>query len=155
MKWKCSAESWPRLVPATVLAAIVIAACAPTPEPVAHTPSPISPAVSTLAGAPADPTATWAFTSDLATPIALTVTANSGRLPEAGEIRTTLPRDAIQAVLRPRFLSVDEANAVYDHDEPVLGIEIDGVARAYSIPFLSEHEIVNDEIAGRKIAVTW
>ena len=50
---------------------------------------------------------------------------------------------------------MEDADRVYDHDEPVIGIEIDGVARAYSIPFLSEHEIVNDEIAGRKIAVTW
>ncbi len=58
-------------------------------------------------------------------------------------------------MLRPQFLSMEDADRVYDHDEPVIGIEIDGVARAYSIPFLSEHEIVNDEIAGRKIAVTW
>ena len=101
------------------------------------------------------PTATAAFTFDLSTPIALTVTANRGRLPEVGEIRTVLPRDTIRAVLKPRFLAVDDADSVYGQNEPVIGIEIDGFARAYSIPFLSEHEIVNDEIAGRKIAVTW
>ena len=140
---------------ATVLAALAVTACAPTQEPAADTPSPAQPAVATLAETLAAPTATAVFTFDLATPIALTVAANSGRLPEVEEIRTILPRDGIRAVLRPQFLSMEDADRVYDHDEPVIGIEIDGVARAYSIPFLSEHEIVNDEIAGRKIAVTW
>ena len=140
---------------ATVLAALAVTACAPTLEPAADTPSPTQPAVATLAETHAAPTATAVFTFDLATPIALTVAANSGRLPEVEEIRTILPRDGIRAVLRPQFLSMEDADRVYDHDEPVIGIEIDGVARAYSIPYLSEHEIVNDEIAGRKIAVTW
>ena len=140
---------------ATVLAALAVTACAPTLEPAADTPNPTQPAVATLAETLAAPTATAVFTFELATPIALTVAANSGRLPEVEEIRTILPRDGIRAVLRPQFLSMEDADRVYDHDEPVIGIEIDGVARAYSIPFLSEHEIVNDEIAGRKIAVTW
>ena len=140
---------------ATVLAALAVTACAPTLEPAADTPSPTQPAVATLAETHAAPTATAVFTFEIATPIALTVAANSGRLPEVEEIRTILPRDGIRAVLRPQFLSMEDADRVYDHDEPVIGIEIDGVARAYSIPFLSEHEIVNDEIAGRKIAVTW
>ena len=138
-----------------VLAAIIIVACAPTAGPVTHAPTPISPSAGTLAHTSADPAPTTSFTFDLATPIALTVTANRDRLPEPGEIRTVLPRDTIQAILQPRFLAVDDADEIYGQNEPVIGIEIDGMARAYSIPFLSEHEIVNDEIAGRKIAVTW
>ena len=42
-----------------------------------------------------------------------------------------------------------------DSDELVLGLSINGDSRAYSVPMLSSHEIVNDTVGGRKIAVTW
>lgn len=78
------------------------------------------------------------------------------------EIVTLLPRDAIPAVgiglpglEEPRFLSAAEAAASYQPDELVLGVEFNGDARAYSVPFLSSHEIVNDTVGGVKIAVTW
>jgi hypothetical protein len=71
------------------------------------------------------------------------------------EIVTLLPRDAIPAIDNPEFLSVVEADDEYALDELVIGVEFDGDARAYSIPHLSRHEIVNDIVGGRKIAVTW
>lgn len=71
------------------------------------------------------------------------------------EIVTLLPRDGIPAIDNPTFLEVEEANLYYDPDELVMGVVFDGEARAYSVPFLSNHEIVNDEVAGVKIAVTW
>lgn len=71
------------------------------------------------------------------------------------EIVTLLPRDAIPAIDDPRFLSAAEADAFYDPDELVMGVEFNGEARAYSVPFLSSHEIVNDTVGGVKIAVTW
>jgi hypothetical protein len=37
----------------------------------------------------------------------------------------------------------------------VVGIVVNGVARAYPVPVLNRHEIVNDEIAGVPIAVTF
>ena len=138
-----------------VLAAIVLAACAPAQEPEAHFATPVPPAANTFEQTPADPPSSATFASSLATPIALTVTANRDRLPEVGELRTILPRDAIPAILHPLFLAPDAADEVYGQNEPVIGIEIDGMARAYSVPYLSEHEIVNDEVAGLKIAVTW
>jgi hypothetical protein len=70
-------------------------------------------------------------------------------------IVTLLPKDAILAVFDPEFLTIEEADEWYDPEELVLGVEINGEARAYSIPFLSAHEIVNDIVGGRKIAVTW
>jgi hypothetical protein len=70
-------------------------------------------------------------------------------------IVTLLPKDAIPAVFDPEFLTVEEADEWYDDQELVLGVEINGEARAYSIPFLSGREIVNDTVGGRKIAVTW
>ena len=66
-----------------------------------------------------------------------------------------LRRDAIKAILEPEFLTVSEAEGIYQDQEIVIGVELAGEARAYSVGFLSGHEIVNDEVAGRKIAVTW
>ena len=71
------------------------------------------------------------------------------------EMVTMLPPDAIPAIDHPEFLSAEEAGTEYALHELVLGIEIDGEARAYSIPFLSGHEIVNDEVGRVPIAVTW
>ena len=71
------------------------------------------------------------------------------------EIVTLLGFDAIPAILDPEFVSVDEADEWMDSDELVLGLSINGESRAYSVPMLSAHEIVNDTVGGRKIAVTW
>lgn len=71
------------------------------------------------------------------------------------DIVSILPKDAIPAIFDPTFLSADEADEFYAPEELVLGVEIDGDARAYSIPYLSSHEIVNDTVGGVHIAVTW
>lgn len=71
------------------------------------------------------------------------------------EIITLLPRDGIPAIDNPEFLSAEEADSEYESSELIIGVNYDGDARAYSIPFLSRHEIVNDTVGGRKIAVTW
>lgn len=81
--------------------------------------------------------------------------ASTGENYDNYKIVTVLPRDAIQAIDNPRFLTVDEANETYDDGELILGVEFNGDARAYSIPLLSSHEIVNDTVGGVKIAVTW
>jgi hypothetical protein len=52
-------------------------------------------------------------------------------------------------------LTAEEADGAYDDDELIMGVEFNGDARAYSIPLLSSHEIVNDTVGGVKIAVTW
>jgi hypothetical protein len=70
-------------------------------------------------------------------------------------IVTLLPKDAIPSIDNPSFYSVSEADREYDADEIVLGVSFDGISRAYSVNMLSTHEIVNDVIAGRPIAVTW
>ena len=71
------------------------------------------------------------------------------------EIVTLLGFDAIPAILDPEFVSVNEADEWMDPEELVLGLSINGDSRAYSVPMLSSHEIVNDTVGGRKIAVTW
>jgi len=73
----------------------------------------------------------------------------------ASEIYTVLPKDAIPSIDDPKFASVREADAFMGPDEMVIGVEVGGEKRAYSVPLLSSHEIVNDVVGGRKIAVTW
>jgi hypothetical protein len=71
------------------------------------------------------------------------------------EIITLLPRDGIPAIDDPTFLTPGEADEEYAPEELVIGVEFNEDARAYSIPFLSGHEIVNDTVGGVQIAVTW
>jgi hypothetical protein len=70
-------------------------------------------------------------------------------------IITVLPRDAIQAIDKPEFYPVAEADLEYAPEELVLGVSLGGESRAYSTVLLDRHEIVNDTVGGRKIAVTW
>jgi hypothetical protein len=65
-----------------------------------------------------------------------------------------LPKDAIPAIDRPTFVPAAQASWVAD-DEPVIGVVIDGEARAYPTWLLNGHEIVNDAIGARTFAVTW
>lgn len=81
--------------------------------------------------------------------------ASTGESYSDYEIVTLLPRDAIPAIDDPQFLSAAEADEYYAPDELILGVEFNGDARAYSVPLLSSHEIVNDTVGDRKIAVTW
>ncbi len=76
------------------------------------------------------------------------------------EVVTLLPRDAIPAILPDEadeiMVSAEYANDNgLDPEERVIGVSINGENRAYPIPFLSRHEIVNTEIGGRLAAVTW
>ena len=66
-----------------------------------------------------------------------------------------LPAGAIPAIHEPEFLAGPEADAQMSPGEPVLGIVLDGEARAYSLWHLDAHEIVNDRIAETPFAVTW
>lgn len=71
------------------------------------------------------------------------------------EIVELLPPDAIPAIDNPEFYSAEEADLEYDPNEMVLGVSINGDTRAYSTSLLDRHEIVNDVVGGRKLAVTW
>ena len=70
-------------------------------------------------------------------------------------IVTLLGFDGIRSIEDPVFVESEAADSTYDPDELVLGVEINGDARAYSVPLLSRHEIVNDVVGGKPIAVTW
>ena len=64
-----------------------------------------------------------------------------------------IPKDRIPAIFRPTYISADKAQM---HDETaVIGLAINGEARAFAISLLDGHEIVNDTIGGTPVAVTW
>ena len=71
------------------------------------------------------------------------------------KIVTVLPRDGISAITRPRFITPEQAQRWMSPSERVIGVEIDGEAKAYPINLLSRHEIVDDVVGGKPVAVTW
>jgi len=74
---------------------------------------------------------------------------------EPQAIISLLDRDSIQAIDDPQYEAGKQVGAALDADERVIGVVINGEARAYPLPILSVHEIVNDVIGGVPVAVTW
>lgn len=63
------------------------------------------------------------------------------------------PRDGIPAIDHPKFVPADVAQLA-DKDR-VLGVALNGIARAYPVRILNWHEVVNDRFAGRAVVVTY
>jgi hypothetical protein len=64
------------------------------------------------------------------------------------------PKDGIPALSDPKLIDALDATYLQPNDR-VIGIELDGIARAYPISILNWHEIVNDQINDRQFAVTY
>jgi len=64
------------------------------------------------------------------------------------------PRDGIPSIDQPHLVAANEASFLRD-DDRVLSVKIDNEVRAYPLRILAWHEIVNDQIGGRAIAVTY
>jgi hypothetical protein len=69
------------------------------------------------------------------------------------EYRQILPRGGIPAIINPVYVRSDQAEI--DDDTWVLGVVINGQARAYSLNLLNHHEIVNDIIDTTAFAAVW
>ena len=139
---------------------IALAACA---GPAAVTPG----AAPTGTSAPAAP-ATAPPTSTVvptATPLALTGLAFSTRgwktdfskaqIPLSEIQSGGPPRDGIPPIDQPKFTSPAEASAWLKDQEPVIAFELGGDARAYPLQILIWHEIVDDEVGGVPVAITF
>lgn len=63
-------------------------------------------------------------------------------------------RDGIPSLDYPEFVFARNADFLSPEDR-VLGVEINGVSRAYPISILNYHEIVNDIVGGMAIVVTY
>lgn len=64
-----------------------------------------------------------------------------------------IPRDAIEPVYFPQFMSADEARL--GDDALVIGLSINGESKAYPIGPLNHREMVNDVVGGVPVLVTW
>jgi hypothetical protein len=80
------------------------------------------------------------------------VPAQSAGTPPPG-VEQILPRGGIAAIFEPRF--VDAAAAEIPDDAWVLGVVVEGVAKAYSLNILNQHEVVNDRSGGTAFAAVW
>lgn len=64
------------------------------------------------------------------------------------------PRDGIPAIDEPRFVDAGQANFLAP-DDRVMGLAAGGVAKAYPVRILNYHEIVNDELGGEPVVVSY
>ena len=68
-------------------------------------------------------------------------------------VNMLLARGGIPAVFEPRFVAAGEADI--SDDAWVLGVVINGEARAYSLNLLNHHEVVNDYFGDLPVAAVW
>jgi hypothetical protein len=66
-----------------------------------------------------------------------------------------IPRDKIPAIDAPTIGTLAQGAAVYDAREPVITVTVDGKTRGYPLTILIWHEIVNDQLGGMPITVTY
>lgn len=64
------------------------------------------------------------------------------------------PRDGIPAINEPKFLEADQVDFLKG-DDRLLGVQINGRARAYPISILNWHEVVNDRVGSQHFVVTY
>ena len=66
-------------------------------------------------------------------------------------VRNVVSKDGIPSIDEPSF---DDGKDVEDGD-PVFGVVVEGEPRAYPQDVLAQHEIVNDTVGGKNVAVTY
>lgn len=64
-------------------------------------------------------------------------------------------KDGIPSVTNPKMETIEEASGWLGERSPVIALALGDEARAYPLAILMWHEIANDEIAGRPVAVTF
>ncbi|RQH03476.1 DUF3179 domain-containing protein [Natrarchaeobius oligotrophus] len=70
-------------------------------------------------------------------------------------VRGVVPRDAIPSIDDPEFEPIDDVGDRIRDDDPVFGVRRGTDAKAYPQAILVHHEIVNDEVGGDPVAVTY
>ena len=74
---------------------------------------------------------------------------------EFGEIQSGgPPKDGIPAIDQPQFTPIDSVKTI-PATEPVIALTIKGKTKVYPLRVLTWHEIVNDELEGVPVAVTY
>ncbi len=65
------------------------------------------------------------------------------------------PKDGIPAIFNPNFVTTSQASNWLKDNEPVISLEMRGEFKAYPLQILIWHEIVNDEIGGTPVIITF
>ncbi len=66
-----------------------------------------------------------------------------------------VPKDGIPPIDNPKFVSTKGGAAWVGAREPVIMLVVEGDARAYPLQIMTYHEIVNDEVGGVPVTVTF
>jgi len=126
-----------------MLLALMIAACSPVlAQPATGVPTP----------PPADTTST----STIAESTPLPGNLDGVTFIEDNQtyfISQLLPRDGIFPIYEPEFTTA--ADSTFAPDELIMGLAINGDARAYPVGVLRSREMVNDVVGGTPVLVTW
>jgi hypothetical protein len=64
------------------------------------------------------------------------------------------PKDGIPALMSPKFVKAEDAGFMRK-DEKVMGVNLNGISRAYPTRILSWHESVNDRFGDLPVLVSW
>ena len=64
------------------------------------------------------------------------------------------PKDGIPALTEPKYVAATAADFMRP-EEQVIGVMLNGIARAYPIRILSWHELVNDKFGKLPVLVSW
>ncbi len=78
----------------------------------------------------------------------------AARVPAAEIVEGGPKRDGIKSVDTPGFAAPEEASWVAPQN-PVLGVAIGEAAHAYPVHVMDYHQVVNDELGGKPVVVTY
>jgi len=78
-------------------------------------------------------------------------------------VASGMPRDGLMALAEPEMLTAASVEALNQEGrgkfllptDRVVGLEVDGEARAYPVRFMRWHEVVNDRISNRPVLITY
>ncbi len=65
------------------------------------------------------------------------------------------PKDGIPSIDEPKFVQFNAADSWIADEEPVIAFQHNGISRAYPLQVMIWHEIVNDQINGTPVLITF
>ena len=65
------------------------------------------------------------------------------------------PRDAFPVLFNPPMGKVEDGDRILQPNEWVIGIALNGEAKAYPVDVMGFHELINDVVGGTPITVCW
>jgi hypothetical protein len=82
-------------------------------------------------------------------------TDTTKRVVDHKELMVVLPRNAFPSIDYPKFVDKDEGLGLFYEHEPVIAVEINGVAKTYPLNMLTMNEMSNDSLGGIPILPTY